>query len=171
MNETNFRPELIADSAWIAPGAVVRAHVELKENVSVWFGAVLRGDSDKIFVGKGSNIQDLCCLHADPGYPCVIGERVTVGHAAVVHGAVVEDECLIGISATILTGAKIGKQSIIGAGALVKEGQEIPQRSLVVGVPAKVIREVTDEDIERIQRGAEHYVQNAAAYRADAESA
>lgn len=158
----------IAETAWIAANATVRAHVELGEHVSIWFGAVLRGDSDQIRIGAETNIQDLCCLHADPGFPCVLGERVTVGHGAIVHGAVVEDECLIGIKSIILTGARIGARSIIGAGALVKEGQIIPPGSVAVGTPARVVRSTTDEDIQRILRGAQHYVANAQRYRDEA---
>ena len=163
--QVNFRPELVAPSAWIAPSATVTADVELGEEVSIWFGAVLRGDADVLRVGNGSNIQDLSCLHADPGYPCILGERVTVGHGAVVHGAEVEDEVLIGIKAVVLTGAKIGKHSIIGAGALVREGQVVPPRSLVVGVPAKVIREVNQDEINRIVHGAHRYIENGKVYR------
>ncbi|RMF42158.1 MAG: gamma carbonic anhydrase family protein [Planctomycetota bacterium] len=165
--ELGFRPELVAEDAWIAPSATVIGHTELGARSSVWFGSVLRGDSDIIRVGDETNIQDLCCLHADPGYPCLIGRRVTVGHGAIVHGAVVEDECLIGIRSVILTGAKIGRHSIIGAGAVVVEGQEIPPRSIVLGVPGRVIREVTDEDLRRIERGWSHYCEEAARYAAE----
>lgn len=163
--DLRYRSDLVHPSAWIAPNAIVRAHVTMDAKSSMWFGAVARGDSDTIVIGEETNVQDLCCLHADPGFPCVLGPRVTVGHAAVVHGAVVEEECLIGISATVLTGARIGKHSIIGAGALVREGQVIPERSLVVGVPAKVIREVTAEDIQRIQEGTAHYVKASQQYK------
>lgn len=160
-----FRQDLVDPTAWIAPTATVLGEVELGARVSVWFGAVLRGDTEPIRVGRESNIQDLCCLHADPGFPCIVGNRVTVGHAAVVHGATVEDECLIGIRAVLLNGAVIGKNSLVAAGCVVLEGQVIPPRSLVVGTPAKVIRELKDEDIERILRGAQHYVDAIDEYR------
>ena len=166
----SFRPELVDPTAWIAPDAVVNGDVRLGANVSVWFGAVARGDTDTIQIGNDTNIQDLCCLHADPGFPCLIGARVTVGHAAVVHGATVADECLIGIRAVILTGATVGKHSIIGAGAVVREGQVVPERSVVVGVPAKVVREASDEDIQRILDGTDHYVRNAQLFKQQLES-
>lgn len=160
------RPEQVAADAWIAPNAVVFGDVTLSEKASVWFGAVIRGDAAPVRVGQRSNVQDLCVLHADPGFPCTIGDDVTIGHGAIVHGATVENEVLIGIRAVVLNGARIGTGSIVGAGALVKEGQEIPPRSLVVGIPARVARSVTDEDLERIRHGAEHYVAASAAYRA-----
>lgn len=163
--DLNFRPDLVHPTAWIAPSAIVRAHVTMASGSSMWFGAVARGDSDIIEIGEETNVQDLCCLHADPGYPCILGKNITVGHAAIVHGAVVDDESLIGIRATVLTGARIGKHAIVGAGAVVREGQEVPERSLVVGVPAKVVREVTDEDIERIREGNAHYVKAAQQYK------
>ena len=156
---TKDRQDLIAASSWIAPTATVMGHVELQENTSVWYGAVIRGDVEPISVGVDSNIQDLCCLHSDPGFPTVVGNRVTVGHRAILHGATIEDEVLIGMGAIVLNGANIGSHSIIGAGALVAEGKQIPPRSLVVGVPGKIIREVTDEDVERILAGSKHYVQ------------
>lgn len=154
-------------TAWIASTAKVTAHVEMGPESSLWFGAVARGDSDRIHIGHATNVQDLCCLHADPGEPCILGNRVTVGHAAVVHGAEIEDECLIGIRATVLTGAKVGKHSIVAAGAVVLEGQTIPPRSIAVGVPARVVREITDEDLARILRGAEHYVHASRQYMAE----
>ncbi|MEZ6137270.1 MAG: gamma carbonic anhydrase family protein [Pirellulaceae bacterium] len=153
-----FQPEFVANDAWIADTATVVGHVEIGALVSGWFGAVIRGDVEPIRIGEGSNIQDLCCLHADPGFPCTIGQRVTVGHRAIVHGAVIEDDVLIGMGAILLNGAHIGKHSIIGAGALITEGKQIPPRSLVVGMPGRVIREVSEEDIGKIRRGAEHYV-------------
>ncbi len=164
MSELGFRPELAAPDAWIAPTATVVGHVELGRRASVWFGSVLRGDSDAILVGDETNVQDLCCLHADPGFPCILGNRVTVGHGAIVHGAIVEDECLIGIRSVILTGARIGKHSIIGAGAVVVEGQHIPPRSVVLGIPGRVIREVGEEDLQRIVRGWSHYAEEGQRY-------
>ena len=159
------RPELRAASAWVAPTATVVGNVRLGEQASVWFGAVIRGDCDWVSIGARSNVQDLACLHADPGIPCQVGNDVTIGHAAVVHGAIVEDEVLIGIRATILNGARIGRGSLIAAAALVTEGSNIPPGSLVMGVPGKVVRQVTAEDLERIRHGSAHYVSAAAAFR------
>ncbi|MCA9192522.1 MAG: gamma carbonic anhydrase family protein [Planctomycetales bacterium] len=156
--DTQCRPDLISADAWLAPTAFVLGKVHIGSRSSVWFGTVIRGDIETIHIGDDTNIQDLCCLHADPGMPCSIGNRVTVGHGAIVHGATVQDDCLVGIRAVILNGAVIGAGSIVGAGALVAEGKMIPPRSLVVGTPARILREVTDEDFERIRRGTEHYV-------------
>lgn len=164
--DVRVRPELRAASAWVAPTATVVGNVTLGEQASVWFGAVVRGDCEAVSIGPRSNVQDLCCLHADPGFPCKIGADVTIGHAAVVHGATVEDEVLIGIRATVLNGARIGAGSLIGAAALVTEGAVIPPRSLVLGVPGKVVRQLTDADVERIRRGSEHYVAAAAQFKA-----
>jgi len=163
--DTKFHPELLAADAWIAANATVVGDVKLAARSSVWFGAVVRGDCDSIEIGQETNIQDLCCIHVDPGYPCVIGNRVTVGHAAIVHGASIQDGCLIGIRAVIMNGAKIGENSIIGAGAIVTEGKTIPPRSLVIGTPGRVVRDISDEDIERLARGTAHYVSAAAAFR------
>lgn len=163
--DVRARPELRAASAWIAPTATVVGNVTLGDQASVWFGAVVRGDCEAVSIGARSNVQDLCCLHADPGFPCTIGADVTIGHAAVVHGATVEDEVLIGIRATVLNGARIGAGSLIGAAALVTEGAVIPPRSLVLGVPGKVVRQLTDGDIERIRRGSQHYVAAAAQFK------
>ena len=160
-----FRPELIDDTAFIACGAVVRGEVRIGPDSSVWFGTVIRGDVAAITIGRGSNVQDLSVLHADPGYPCTIGDHVTIGHGAIVHGATVEDEALVGIRAVVLNGAVVGRGSIVGAGAVVTEGTEIPPNHLAVGIPAKVVRELTEEDRARLRRGAEHYVRAAAAYR------
>ena len=136
---------------------------------SIWFGAVVRGDTEQVSIGARSNVQDLSVLHADPGYPCRIGNDVTIGHAAVVHGATVGQGALIGIRAVILNGAVIGPGAIIGAGAVVTEGCEIPARHLAVGVPAKVIRELTDADVDRASRTSAHYVASAKVYRESAE--
>ena len=164
MLNTEHHPELIAAGAWIAHNATVVGHVAIGEKSSVWFGAVVRGDCASVTIGRETNIQDLCCLHGDPGFPCIVGDRVTIGHAAIVHGARVEDECLIGIRAVVLNGAVIGKHSIIGAGALVTEGKIIPPRSLVLGTPGRVVREITDEDLARLLHGASHYVEAAASF-------
>ncbi len=137
----------------------------LGEESSVWYGAVLRGDTEAIRVGKRTNIQDGCVLHADPGYPAIVGADCVVGHNAVVHGCEIGDGCLIGMSATILNGARIGEGSIVAAGALVPEGKEFPARSLIIGAPAKCVREVSKEQTQDIARGVRTYVERAAAHR------
>ena len=161
-----FRPELIDPTAFMAPGAVVLGDVRIAAEASVWFGAVIRGDTESIRIGRQTNVQDGCILHADEGYPCTLGERVTLGHGAIVHGATIEDECLIGMRAVVMNGARIGRGSIVAVGAIVTEGTEIPPRSVVMGQPGRVKREVTERDSERIRHAAEHYVAAAKAYRA-----
>ena len=170
--QTRFRPELVDRSVFIAPGAIVVGDVTLGPNTSVWFNAVLRGDTSSIRVGDGSNIQDTAVLHADPGFPCQIGRDVTIGHAAVVHGATVEDNVLIGIRAVVLNGAQIGSGSVIAAGALVTEAQQVPPNSVVMGVPGKVVAETSEAHRKQIRHAADHYVQAQAEYRAagDADS-
>jgi carbonic anhydrase/acetyltransferase-like protein (isoleucine patch superfamily) len=157
---------LVPDSAFVADSAQVMGHVTLGEDSSVWFGAVLRGDTETITVGAGSNIQDGSVLHADYGQPLVIGERVTVGHQVMLHGCTIGDESLIGIGAVVLNGAKIGKHCLVGARALVTEGKEFPDGSMILGSPAKVVRQLTPEQIEGLRRSAEHYIDNARRYRA-----
>ena len=137
----------------------------LGEESSVWYGAVLRGDTEPIRVGARTNIQDGCVLHADPGYPAVVGKDCVVGHRAVVHGCEIGDGCLIGMSATILNGARIGEGSIVAAGALVPEGKEFSPRSLIIGAPAKRVKEVGEEQTEDIAKGVRTYVERAAAHR------
>lgn len=137
---------VVADGAWVAPGAVLVGRVELGDGASVWYGAVIRADLERIVIGPGTNVQDGAVLHADPGLPTVVGAGVSIGHGAVVHGCVVEDDCLIGMRTAVLNGARIGAGSLVAAGAVVLEGTEIPPRSLVAGVPAKVRRGVTDEE-------------------------
>jgi carbonic anhydrase/acetyltransferase-like protein (isoleucine patch superfamily) len=156
----------VAPSAWIAPGAYVIGDVSLGDESSVWYGAVLRGDTEPIRIGDRTNVQDGCILHADPGYPAVVGEGCVLGHNAVVHGCEVGNNCLVGMSATILNGAKIGDGSIVAAGAVVPEGREFPPRSLIVGVPAKRAGDVADKQAADIERGASRYVERAAAHRA-----
>ncbi|HAN99687.1 MAG TPA: gamma carbonic anhydrase family protein [Planctomycetaceae bacterium] len=151
----------VAASAWIASSADVMGDVRIGERSSVWFGAVARGDGESIAIGDDTNVQDGAILHADPGLPCRLGDRVTVGHGAIVHGAIVEADSLIGIRATVLNGATIGAGSLIAAGALVPERTVIPPGSLAMGVPAKVVRPVTEADRERIGRAWKHYVQAA----------
>lgn len=166
MLNTTFHPDQVAADAFLAPTAVVLGDVTIGPRASIWFGAVVRGDTEAVRIAGETNVQDGCILHADPGFPCSLGERVTLGHGAIVHGATVEDDCLIGMRATILNGAKIGRGSLIAAGALVPEGMEIPPGSVVMGQPARVKREATERDRARIQHAAEHYVAAAAAYRA-----
>ncbi|MBP7242034.1 gamma carbonic anhydrase family protein [Amaricoccus sp.] len=160
-------PELPADGeVWIAPGARVIGRVRLASGSSVWFNAVLRGDSEPIAVGEGTNIQDGSVLHTDRGYPCLIGAHCTIGHTAIVHGCVIGEASLIGMGATVLTGARIGSSTLVGAGALVTEGKEIPDGVLVVGRPAKVIRDLTEQEIEGLRASAAGYRANAARFRA-----
>ncbi len=155
----------MAESSWVADSAQVMGNVHLAENSSVWFGAVLRGDTETITIGKESNVQDGSVMHADYGYPLVVGERVTIGHQVMLHGCTIGDETLIGIGATVLNGAKIGKNCLVGARSLVTEGKEFPDGSMIMGSPAKVVRQLTPEQIEGLRRSAAHYVENAERYR------
>lgn len=152
--------------AYVAPGAQLIGLVELHARASVWFNAVLRGDTEPIVVGAGSNVQDCAVLHTDPGCPLIIGQNATIGHQVMLHGCTIGDGALVGIQAVVMNNARIGRDSLVGAGALVTEGREIPERSLVLGSPAKVVRTLTDEEVERLRRGAAHYVERAAHYRA-----
>lgn len=163
---TQFQPELIASDSFVAKNATLRGQISIGSQSCVLFGAVIRGDCVGVQIGSQSNIQDLCCLHGDPGFPCSIGDRVTVGHGAIIHGATIEDNCLIGIRAVVLNGAIVGTGSIIAAGALVPEGKVIPPNSLVMGVPGKVVRETNAADAEMIQRGWKHYVETSQLYKA-----
>ncbi|MEZ6094258.1 MAG: gamma carbonic anhydrase family protein [Pirellulaceae bacterium] len=153
-----FHANLVASSAFIAANATVLGQVEIQAKASVWFGAVIRGDIERVLIGAETNIQDQCVIHADPGFPCEIGERVVVGHAAVVHGAIIESDCMIGIGAIVLNGARIGAGSIVGAGCVVPEGMQVPPYSVAMGVPAKLVRQTTDTDRNRIQHGVQNYV-------------
>lgn len=162
---THSHPEQIHRSAFIAQGAVVVGDVTLHEQSGVWFNATLRGDVETIVLGPRSNIQEGCILHADPGFPTIIGADVTVGHGAVVHGAQVGDNCIIGIRAVLLNGARVGENSIVGAGALLTEGKVFPPRSLILGMPARVVRALTDEEIAGNRLSAARYVERAAAFR------
>lgn len=145
---------------WIAPNAVVAGDVILRAGASVWFGCVLRGDTDTLTVGENSNIQDLSVLHADAGSPLMIGRNVTVGHKVMLHGCTIGDNSLIGIGAVILNGAVIGKNCLIGANALITENKIIPDGSMVVGQPGKVVKELNDGQIAALEMSAQHYVQN-----------
>ncbi len=151
----------VAPSAWVADSAQVIGAVSLAPDSSIWFGAVVRGDTDRIAIGEGSNIQDLSVLHADHGMPLTIGRHVTVGHQVMLHGCTIGDESLIGIGAVVLNGAKIGRNCLVGAGALVTEGKEFPEGSMILGSPAKVVRPLRPEEIEGLRQSAQHYVDNA----------
>jgi len=151
----------LATSAWVADSAQVMGNVELAEDTSIWFGAIIRGDTEVIRIGRGSNIQDASVLHADIGKPLTVGEYVTVGHKVMLHGCTIGDGSLIGIGAVVLNGAKIGKGCIVGAGALVTEGKEFPDGSMIIGSPAKAVRELTPEQIEGLRQSAQHYIDNA----------
>ncbi|MEU1200297.1 gamma carbonic anhydrase family protein [Streptomyces sp. NPDC005813] len=156
----------VDQEAFAAPTSVIIGDVTLHAGASAWYGAVLRADCGPIVIGADSNVQDNCSLHVDPGFPITIGERVSVGHNAVVHGATVEDDCLIGMGATVLNGAVIGAGSLVAAQALVPQGMQVPPGSLVAGVPAKVKRQLTAEEREGISLNGTLYVELAKAHRA-----
>lgn len=151
-------PEISGD-AWVAPTAVLVGSVRVGSHSSIWYGAVLRADGNSIAIGSRSNVQDCCVIHAEPGFPAVVGDGVVVGHSAVVHGCTIEDDCLIGMGATVLDGARIGAGSMVAAGAVVLKGTEVPPGSLVAGVPAKVRRPLTEEEAADIRAGAALYVE------------
>jgi carbonic anhydrase/acetyltransferase-like protein (isoleucine patch superfamily) len=155
----------VPESAWVAPNGTLVGNVSLGEEASVFYGAVLRGDVDSITIGARSNIQDNVSIHCDSGIPTTVGSGVSVGHSAVLHGCTVEDDCLIGMSATVLNGAVIGTGSLIAAGAVVLEGTIIPPGSLVAGVPAKVRRELTADEVAKVRHNATHYVELSRAHR------
>jgi carbonic anhydrase/acetyltransferase-like protein (isoleucine patch superfamily) len=155
---------VVAETAWIADNATLIGRVSVEAGASVWFGAVMRGDTDDLRLGAGSNLQDNVVVHADPGSPATIGAGVSVGHGAVIHGCRIEDGCLIGMNATVLNRAVIGAASLVAAGAVVLEDTVIPPRSLVAGVPAKVRRPLTDEEVAAMKVNADTYVARAAKY-------
>lgn len=157
-------PEIAAD-AWVAPSADVIGDVVLGAGASVWFGAVLRGDNERINIGAGTNVQENCVLHTDMGFPLVISADCTIGHSAIVHGCSIGTGSLIGMGATILNGARIGANCLIGAGSLVTEGKEIPDGSLVMGAPGRVIRSLDEGVIAALKGSARHYAANAARFR------
>jgi gamma-carbonic anhydrase len=159
-----FRPQQIDPSVFIAPGAVVIGDVTIGERSSVWFNAVIRGDVAAIRIGRRTNVQDGCVLHADLDVPCVLGDNVTLGHHAIVHGAEVGDNVLVGMNAVVMNHCKIGENSIIGVGAVLTEGLVVPPGSLVLGLPAKVRGSLSAEQIEQIRHAADHYVENARRY-------
>jgi carbonic anhydrase/acetyltransferase-like protein (isoleucine patch superfamily) len=164
-NLGDLQVTLLGDGHFIAPGAAVIGDVVLHENATVWFGCVLRGDADRIEIGAGSNIQDGTVMHADPGFPLTVGENVTVGHNAMLHGCSIGDGSLVGIGAIVLNGAKIGKRCLIGANALVTEGMEVPDGSLVLGSPARIRSQLSEEQQEALGLNAEHYIRNGQRYR------
>ncbi len=155
----------VGQDVFVAPTATLSGDVALADRSSAFYGVSVRGDSAPIRVGEGTNLQDNVVLHADEGFPCTLGSGVSVGHSAVVHGATVGDGCLVGMSATIMNGAVIGEQSLVAAGALVLEGTQVPPRSLVAGVPAKVRRELSDEEVAGLKTNADHYLVLAAKHR------
>ena len=164
--EVDGKTPQVDSTAWIADSAQVMGHVTLGPDASVWFGCVLRGDTESMTIGEGSNIQDLTVMHADHGLPLTIGKHVTVGHKVMLHGCTIGDESLIGIGAIVLNGARIGKNCLVGAGSLVTEGKEFPDGSMIMGTPAKVMRQLTPEQIEGLRLSAQHYIDNARMFRA-----
>lgn len=155
----------VAESAWVAPSATLVGKVQIHEGASVWYGAVLRGDNEPIVIGPRSNVQDNCVFHVDKGIGVTLGEGVSVGHNATVHGATVGNHVLIGMGATVMNKVVIGDECLIAAGALVTEGMEIPPRSLVAGVPAKIRRELSDEEVQSLHRNAETYEEHRELHR------
>jgi carbonic anhydrase/acetyltransferase-like protein (isoleucine patch superfamily) len=155
----------IASDVFIAEGAQIIGRVQIKSRVGIWYNAVLRGDVDKIVIDEDSNVQDCAVFHVDRDRPCIIGKRVTIGHGAVIHGCTIKDGALIGMGATVLDGAVVEEGALIGANALVPEGKVIPAGMLAVGIPAKVIRQLTDEEKARIEAGIEEYIKLAAESR------
>ena len=155
----------IDPESWIAPNAVVIGKVHLARNASIWWGCTVRGDIDYLFIGENSNIQDGSVLHTDPGLQLIIGRDVTVGHRAILHGCTIGDGSLIGMGATVLNRAVVGKYCLIGANSLIPEGKNIPDRSLVVGSPGRIVRQLSDEDLLHLQQGNAEYVENWQCYR------
>ena len=155
----------IHPSAWVEDSAHVMGAVSLHAHTSVWFNAVIRGDTETITIGEGSNIQDLAVIHADNHLPVVVGKHVTVGHQVMLHGCTIGDESLIGIAAVVLNGARIGKHCVVGAGSVVTEGKEFPDGSMILGSPARVVKNLSPEQIEGLRQSALHYQQNAERFR------
>lgn len=155
----------IAEGVYLAPGAVVIGQVTIAADASVWFGAVIRGDIDSITIGSGTNVQDNTVIHCDQGFPTTIGREVTIGHSCIIHGCTIGDNCLIGMGTTILNGAKLGENCLVGAGSLITEGKEFPPGSVIMGRPARVVREVGQAELAMLKRGAENYRRNAQLYR------
>ncbi len=153
---------------WVAPNAIVIGNVEIEEDASIWFGSVVRGDLDVIRIGRGSNVQDGCVLHTDPGIPLTLGPDCAVGHKAMLHGCTIGRGSLVGIGAIVLNHAEIGEECLVGAGALVPEGKTFPPRSLILGTPGRVARQLSDEDVSRIARTVAGYQQRWKRYVAEA---
>lgn len=159
----NDNPEISPDT-FVAPQAVLIGKVTLKARASVWFGAVIRGDNERITIGESSNVQEGAVLHTDPGCPLTVGDNVTIGHQAMLHGCTIGDGTLVGIQAVVLNGAVIGKHCLIAAGAIVTEGKTFPDRCLILGAPAKVVRELTDDDVARLNESAKSYADRGEHY-------
>src|SRR6195952_64439 len=155
----------IAELAFVAPTAVVVGAVTMGPRSSIWYGAVARADAETIEIGEGSNVQDGCTLHSDPGFPLVLGRGVTVGHRVVLHGAHVDDDVLVGMGSVVMNGARIGSGSIVAAGAVVTQGTQVPPGSVVAGIPAKVVRQATDDDLAHIKANAASYYDRLTAAR------
>jgi len=164
--EVDGKTPQVDGSAWIADSAEVMSDVRVGADASVWFGCVVRGDADHIDIGEGSNIQDLSMLHADRGLPLTVGRHVTIGHKVMLHGCTIGDETMIGMGAIVLNGARIGKNCLVGAGSLVTEGKTFPDGSMILGAPAKVVRPLTPEEIEKLRLSARHYARSARQFRA-----
>ena len=162
--DITHHPELIHPTAYIAPNATIVGQVHVAAEASIWFGCVLRADNAPITIGTRTNIQDITVIHVDTGEPCTLGKEVTVGHRAVLHSATVKDGALIGIGAIVLNGAVVGQEALVGAGALVPEGMSIPPRHLVLGVPARIVRELAVEEIEYMHRFVTRYTERAQAF-------
>ncbi len=158
-------PVFEGEGHFVADNATIIGNVQLKSESSVWFNCVIRGDNEPIIVGVRSNIQDGSILHTDPGFPMTIGNRVTVGHKVMLHGCTIGDHSLIGIGSTVLNGATIGKNCLVGAHSLITEGKTFPDGSLILGAPAKVVRNLTDDEIASLAESANHYVENATRFR------
>lgn len=155
----------IHPTAFVAPNATLIGDIRILEEASVWFGCVLRAEEAPLVVGPRTNVQDLTMIHTDPGYPCQLGAGVTIGHRAVIHGATVEDGAMVGIGAIVLNGSVVGAEALLGAGALVTEGSVVPPRTLALGLPAKVVRELGSEDLTRLRAAAAWYVEKAHKFR------
>lgn len=154
----------VAEGVFVAPNATIIGQVTIDAEASVWFGAVIRGDVDRISIGSGTNVQDCAVIHCDEGFPTSVGREVTIGHSCIIHGCSIGDNCLIGMGSTILNGAKIGENCLVGAGSLITEGKEFPPGSVIMGRPARVVREVGEAELAMLRRGAENYRRNSQRY-------
>lgn len=160
------RPEFAdEESGWVAPDATLIGRLRIGRNVGIWFGAVLRGDNEPIVIGDDTNVQEHTVMHTDMGFPLTVGRGCTVGHRAILHGCTIGDNTLVGMGAIVLNGARIGNNCLVGAGALVTEGKVFPDRSLIVGTPAKVVRQLDEKAVEMLRASAAHYVENAHRFR------